>query len=85
MKNIWKNLFFIFFSETARPKACICGMQQCHVELYINPAVMHLGSKMAPPKWSLASMALQKGKKTQKNSLKPKGPEFFFYFVCSNV
>ena len=40
------------FSETARPKACIFGMQQCHVELYINP-IMPLGLNMAPHPGSL--------------------------------
>ena len=36
------------FSETARPKACIFGMQQCHVELYINPADHATGDKYGP-------------------------------------
>ena len=38
----------MFFSKTARPKACIFGTQDCQVELYINPAIHAPGVKMAP-------------------------------------
>ena len=36
------------FSETAKPKACIFDMQQCHVELYINSANHVSGVKYGP-------------------------------------
>ena len=37
-----------FFSETTRPKSCIFGMQDCHVEFYINPANYVPGVKNIP-------------------------------------